>query len=50
MDIVGILVLIVCLWLFFKVVGALFRVANVIFAIALVWYLAAPHLGLPQPF
>ena len=50
MDIVGILVLIVCLWLFFKVVGALVRVAIVIVAIAIVWYLAAPHLGLPQPF
>jgi hypothetical protein len=50
MSILGIVVLIVCIWLFFKVVGALFKVGIVIVAIAVVWYLAAPYLGMPRPF
>lgn len=50
MDILGILILIVCIWLFFKVVGALFKVAIVVLAIAIVWYLVAPMLGMPRPF
>jgi hypothetical protein len=50
MDILGILILIVCIWLFFKVVGALFKVAIVIVAIAVIWYLAGAYLGVPTPF
>ena len=50
MSIVGILILIVCIWLFFKVAGALFKVALVIAAIAVAWYLLAPLLGMPRPF
>ncbi|MCX7041496.1 MAG: hypothetical protein NT117_02155 [Gammaproteobacteria bacterium] len=50
MDIIGILILIVCIWLFFKVVGAFFKIALVIAAIAVAWYLLAPLLGMPRPF
>ena len=50
MDILGILILIVCIFLFFKVVGALFKVAIVIVGIAILWYLAGVYLGVPTPF
>lgn len=50
MSIVGIIVLVVCLWLFFKVVGVLFKVAVVVVAIAAAWYLLGPMLGMPPPF
>jgi hypothetical protein len=50
MSIVGILILIVCIWLFFKVAGALFKLALVIAAIAVAWYVVAPLLGMPRPF
>ena len=50
MSILGIIILIVCIWLFFKVVGTLFKVALIILAIAIVWYLVAPFLGMPRPF
>ncbi len=49
MSIVGILLLIVCIWLFFKVAGALFKLALVIAAIAVAWYLVGPLLGMPGP-
>ena len=50
MDLIGILVLIVCIWLFFKVVGGLFKAAVVILAIAIIWDRVAPMLGMPRPF
>jgi hypothetical protein len=50
MSIVGLLVLIVCIWLFFKVAGALFKLALVVVAIGVIWYLVAPLLGMPRPF
>ena len=50
MSILGIIILIVCVWLFFKVVGTLFKVALIVVAIAIVWYLVAPLLGMPRPF
>jgi hypothetical protein len=50
MSILGIVILIVCLFLFFKVVGTLFKVALIVVAIAIVWYLVAPMLGMPKPF
>jgi hypothetical protein len=50
MSILGIIILVVCIFLFFKVVGALFKVALVVVAIAIVWYLVAPMLGMPKPF
>jgi hypothetical protein len=50
MSIIGIIILIVCIWLFFKVVGSLFKIALVVLAIAVAWYLIAPMLGMPRPF
>jgi hypothetical protein len=50
MSILGIIVLIVCIWLFFKVVSGLFKIGIVILAIAVAWYLLAPLLGMPRPF
>ena len=50
MSIIGIVILIICAWLFFKVVGSLFKIGIVILAIAIVWYLVAPILGMPRPF
>jgi hypothetical protein len=50
LSILGIIILIVCIWLFFKVVGTLFKVALIVVAIAIVWYLVAPLLGMPRPF
>lgn len=50
MSIIGIVILIACIWLFFKVVGSLFKIGIVILAIAIVWYLVAPMLGMPRPF
>jgi hypothetical protein len=50
MSWVAILVLIVCIWLAFKVVGVLFKV--VLWAVVLVglYWLCAPFLGMPRPF
>ena len=50
MSWVAILVLIVCIWLAFKVVGVLFKV--VLWAVVLVglYWLVAPFLGMPRPF
>ena len=50
MSILGIIILIVAIWLFFKVAGALFRVAIIVVVIAVAWYLLAPLLGMPRPF
>ena len=50
MSLIGILVLIVCVWLFFKVVGGLFKAAVVVVALAIIWYLVAPMLGMARPF
>lgn len=50
MSILGIIILIVCMWLFFKVAGALFKLALVIAAIAVAWYVLAPVQGMPRPF
>lgn len=50
MSLIGILVLIACVWLLFKVVSGLFKAAVVVAALAMMWYLAAPMLGMPQPF
>ena len=50
MSLIGILVLIVCVWLFFKVVGGLFKAAVVVVALAIIWYFVAPMLGMPRPF
>ena len=50
MSWVAILVLIVCIWLAFKVVGVLFKI--VLWAVVLVglYWLVAPFLGMPRPF
>ena len=50
MSILGIIILIVCIWLFFKVAGALLKLALIVAVIAVAWYLLAPMLGMPQPF
>ena len=50
MSWIAILVLIVCIWLAFKVVGVLFKI--VLWAVVLVglYWLVAPFLGMPRPF
>ena len=50
MSILGIVILIVCVWLFFKVAGSLFKIAIVVVALAAAWYVIAPLLGMPRPF
>ena len=49
-TIIAIIVLAVCAWLAVKVVGFLFRIGLVLVAFAALYWLAAPHLGLPQPW
>ena len=47
---VGILLLIVGIWLAFKVVGALFKALLWIAVLVGLYWLAAPFLGMPRPF
>ena len=47
---VGILILIVCIWLAFKVVGVLFKILLWGAVIVGLWWVAAPFLGMPRPF
>lgn len=50
MNIVGWAILLLALWLAFKVAGVLFRVLLWIVVIVLAYWLLAPLLGLPRPF
>jgi hypothetical protein len=47
---VGILLLIVCIWVAFKVVGVLFKIALWGVVLGGLYWLAAPFLGMPRPF
>jgi hypothetical protein len=49
-TIIAIIVIAICAWLAVKVVGFLFKGALVLVAFAVIYWLAAPHLGLPQPW
>ena len=48
-TVIGVLVLIVCLWLVFKVVGVLFKVALWALIIGGIYWLLAPVFGWPWP-
>lgn len=50
MEIIAIIVLLIAAWLAVKVVGFLFKAGMVLLAFAALYWLAAPHLGLPQPW
>lgn len=50
MTIVGWAILLLALWLAFKVAGALFRALLWLVVIVLAYWLLAPLLGLPRPF
>ena len=49
MSIVAIIVILVGLWLAFKVVGLFFRLLVWAVVIGAVYWLVAPHIGLPMP-
>ena len=50
MNIVGWVILLLALWLAFKVAGVLLRVLLWVVVIALLYWLVAPLFGLPRPF
>lgn len=50
MTIIGWVILLLALWLAFKVAGVLFRVLLWIAVIALLYWLLAPLIGAPRPF
>ena len=50
MEIIAIVILLIAAWLAVKVVGFLFKIGMVLLAFAALYWLAAPHLGLPQPW
>jgi hypothetical protein len=49
-TIIAIIVIAICAWLAVKVVGLLFKGGLVLLAFAVLYWLAAPYLGLPQPW
>jgi len=49
-TIIAIIILAICAWLAVKVVGFLFKGALVLLAFGVLYWLAAPYLGLPQPW
>ena len=49
-TIIAIIVLLICAWLAVKVVGALFKIGLVLLAFAVLYWLVAPQIGLPQPW
>ena len=49
-TIIAIIILAICAWLAIKVVGFLFKGALVLVAFCVLYWLAAPYLGLPQPW
>ena len=49
-TIIAVIILAICAWLAVKVVGMLFKGALVLVAFAVLYYLAAPYLNLPQPW
>lgn len=50
MNVLGWVILLLALWLAFKVAGVLLRVLLWIVVIALLFWLLAPLLGLQRPF
>lgn len=50
MDIVALLVVAVCLWLAFKLVGFVLRAAMWILVLGGLYWLIAPLAGWPMPF
>ncbi len=50
LEIIAIIVLLIAAWLAVKVVGFLFKAGMVLLAFAILYWLVAPHLGLPQPW
>lgn len=50
MNIIGWVILLLALWLAFKVAGVLLRVVLWIVVIVLLYWLIAPLLGMPKPF
>ncbi len=50
MSWIAILLIIVGLWLALKVVGFVLKVAVWVIAIVAIYWLVAPHFGLPWPF
>ena len=50
MSWVGILLVIVCIWLAFKVVGVLFKVVLWGLVLVGIYWLVAPWFGMPRPF
>lgn len=50
MTLLGWVILLLALWLAFKVAGVLFRVLLWLLVAALLYWLLAPLMGLPLPF
>ena len=50
MNVIGWIILLLALWLAFKVAGVLLRVLLWIVVIGLLYWLLAPLLGMPRPF
>lgn len=50
MSWLAIVLIVVGLWLALKVVGVLLKVALWVVAIVAIYWLVAPHFGLPWPF
>ena len=50
MTFVGIAVLLLCIYLAFKVAGFMFKMALWVVVIAVIYWLAAPYLGMPVLF
>ena len=49
-TIIAIILLLLAAWLAVKVVGFLFKIGLVLVAFAALYWLVAPHIGLPQPW
>jgi hypothetical protein len=50
MTFIGIAVLVLCIYLAFKVAGFMFKMALWVVVIAVVYWLLAPMAGMPLPF
>lgn len=49
MDIVAVIVVIIGIYLAIKVVGFLFKIGLILVVIAAIYWLVAPHVGMPLP-
>ena len=50
MSLLGIVLVVLGVWLAFKLVGALLKLAMVALVVVGLWMLVGPYLGLPAPF